>query len=283
MFARRQIYLRSAFTLAEMLVVIVILAVLTFVAVEALRPMANQGRFEATRKTLQNVNNAIAGNDTAATRGFVADVGRFPASLDELFGTTLPTDCVPYLPRLAPAPYESIVITSGWRGPYLLAPSGSNLAAQAIQDGWGTPLLAEAVASSAREAVRVYSPPTERNVAAPEYELSDLSTIVEWRPDSLTVWLYKVEAGTKGTPTETGTWRVAVLGPGSVAENGVHVVTSDIVADMDTTNLQFTFTSAQLMAGPHVIQASRDGTLKGPAVHIDLRGGVAHNAEIKVE
>jgi prepilin-type N-terminal cleavage/methylation domain-containing protein len=141
--------IRPAFTLAEMLVVLVIMAVVTTVAVQSLTPVQNQARFEATQRTLTNVNAAIvssnqSGGGASTVSGFIADVGGPPLSPD---GTTSPlaelilnTSGLPlYTTYLAASPDADIAIPCGWRGPYVKPPVGGS--ALDIIDGWGQSLL----------------------------------------------------------------------------------------------------------------------------------------------
>ena len=76
---------RRGFTLLEMVVVLGIMAVLALVAVKALEPVADQSRYEATQRTLTNIEEAILGGQdlrqpdgTPIISGFIADVGRPP-------------------------------------------------------------------------------------------------------------------------------------------------------------------------------------------------------------
>jgi hypothetical protein len=71
-----------------MLIVLVILAVLTLVAVQSLGPVANEARIEATRQTLENVRTAIIGKPGLGSQSsmncFVAQHGRLPTEADRL-------------------------------------------------------------------------------------------------------------------------------------------------------------------------------------------------------
>ena len=73
---------RDGLTLLELLIVLVILAALTGIAVQQLEPLADQSRYEATQQTLENVEEAILSRDIINGQvrysGFVADIGRLP-------------------------------------------------------------------------------------------------------------------------------------------------------------------------------------------------------------
>ena len=75
-------------TLLELVVVIAILAVLMTVAMRSVTGVAEQSRFEATQRTLENIQEAILGpaNDhqpdgSRVISGFIADIGRLPQAV----------------------------------------------------------------------------------------------------------------------------------------------------------------------------------------------------------
>lgn len=129
---------RPGLTLVELLVVLAILALLATVAITSTDLLMGQGRYEATVRTLDGIGRAIVDSDGGASSsgvtGFVADTGRLPASLDELFqpsaGMVLhqvwefdsDDDAV-----------NDIRLASGWRGPYLRLAPGQDV----LRDGWG--------------------------------------------------------------------------------------------------------------------------------------------------
>lgn len=149
--------LRRGLTLLELLIVVAILAVLATVVVRSLTPLADQARYETTKRTMENVRDAVVGDSSARqldgtplVTGFVADMGRLPVSqtsdsstmLQELWtppaGTNVSFDVYS---GPASVPYEtttldcsSVKIPCGWRGPYLRLPhDGAELV-----DGWKT-------------------------------------------------------------------------------------------------------------------------------------------------
>ncbi len=136
---------RSGLTLIELLVVLLILAILTTVAIQSTAGLVDQARYEATQRTLQNVQEAIVGpggqrepDGTLLISGFVADVGRLPnavgtdpaTQLQELWAN--PSALAPFTLQAAPSDPQ-VVVPCGWRGPYLQLQPGS---AQ-LYDGWG--------------------------------------------------------------------------------------------------------------------------------------------------
>lgn len=298
---------RAAFTLAEMLVVLVILAVLTFIAVESLKPMADQARFDATRKTLQNVRQALIGDptasDAAGVRGFVADVGRFPTSLDEL--VAIPADCIPTTPgelpfRLRPGPgiYAGIQIPCGWRGPYVLIPPGANTPAQVLSDGWGMPLQltppANTITNPSLVTYTIGSPANpERTLSAPEYA-GDIAMEIqpnEWHATLITGSLFRLDGGIRSPPIGddmgTHTWGVAMLAPDAVngPNLGVQVIPAIVQTNSTTGDVTFSLNgvTGPLRCGPRVLQATLDGALAGRPVFLHLQPGSTHVVDIKVE
>ena len=161
-------------TLLELVVVIAILAVLSTVALRSLTGVASQARFEATQRTLENIQDAILGspNDhqpdgSRVISGFIADMGRLPQAMlaTNSDGTTsltlnelllLPVGALPFDVRPATAANVSsgmadpnVLIPCGWRGPYLRLAVGENV----IADGWGV-----ALANSANNIICLYKP-----------------------------------------------------------------------------------------------------------------------------
>lgn len=151
---------RSGFTLLELVLVLVILSILATVALEAIEPQVDQTRFETTQRTIANVEDALIGttNQRGADgsplfTGFVADVGRLPVSRFEDTSTILtlrelwerPSTIAEFSIRPAiedngvPLGQEDaeILVSSGWNGPYLRLPVGSN----SLQDGWGNRMV----------------------------------------------------------------------------------------------------------------------------------------------
>jgi prepilin-type N-terminal cleavage/methylation domain-containing protein len=137
-----------ALTLVELLVVLTILAILTTVAVVSTETVLSQGRFEATQRTLQAIEEAVLGHtvvradDGSAAAGFVADIGRLPTEdLTELWQN--PLGLPPYRFQQADAAEVGadledleVFVPCGWRGPYVRLPAGG----VELLDGWGNPL-----------------------------------------------------------------------------------------------------------------------------------------------
>lgn len=154
----------AGFTLAEMLVVLAILAILTLVAVSSLEPAADQARYESTVRTLTNLSEALLGKEGASQpdgtpiiSGFVADIGRLPKVLsndlnndgiitDEEIGSELRelwsqdtslASTFGFKSRPGPGVYNTVSLPCGWRGPYLNLGVGRI----GLRDGLGLPFM----------------------------------------------------------------------------------------------------------------------------------------------
>jgi prepilin-type N-terminal cleavage/methylation domain-containing protein len=148
---------RGGMTLVELLVVLAILALLTTVAVTSTDVVLSQGRYDATKGTLTNIQEAVLGppnarqaDGTLVSMGFAADVGRWPVctSTDLTGGSSGGPWGGPWELLFQPAGIASfalvqsqndpdVVVPCGWRGPYLRLSPGQT----SIRDGWGNPLI----------------------------------------------------------------------------------------------------------------------------------------------
>jgi prepilin-type N-terminal cleavage/methylation domain-containing protein len=147
---------RTGMTLVELVVVLVILAILTTIAVSMTDNVLEQARFDATERTLDSIRGAIVGssNPQDPLGGYLADVGALPAFLTDLSGTTntnnipayavystfspTPTGMLPVKWLSATDPASTVMQTipvalaAGMRAPYLRLPANGTLV-----DGWG--------------------------------------------------------------------------------------------------------------------------------------------------
>jgi prepilin-type N-terminal cleavage/methylation domain-containing protein len=132
-------------TLLELLVVLAILALMATVAVTSTDVLLSQGRYEATTRTLANIQDSVLGppnarqaDGTLISTGFVADLGGAlvctgtdSTGLSELWA--LPGGVAPFGLQATSDP--DVVVPCGWRGPYLRLPAGQS----GLLDGWGNP------------------------------------------------------------------------------------------------------------------------------------------------
>ncbi len=149
-------------TLLELLVVLSILAVLSTVALTSSSGIADQARYEATQRTLENIRDAVIGpanqrdaDGSLLVTGFVADMGRLPLATSEpVTGGNVFTlrelwenvnDVAPHAVRPAtaanvdddPEADAEVYLATGWRGPYLQLSPGNEV----LRDGWAAELV----------------------------------------------------------------------------------------------------------------------------------------------
>lgn len=144
-------------TLLELVIVVAILAAIATAAVAVTDQVDQQSRYDATKQRAREIHDAIVGpagslNGSPVVLGFVADMGRLPASLSELVSQA-PSSTVSF-PAFAPNSAASalpgftvsglpIGFGAGWRGPYvaadseLLAAVEGTTARSVFRDGWG--------------------------------------------------------------------------------------------------------------------------------------------------
>ncbi len=266
-------------TLVELLVVLTILAILSAVAVFSTETVVRQGRFEATQRTLRAVEEAVLGPEpfqaedgNLATSGFVADLGRLPVDLAELWSpgglpafAFVPAAAENLDPSDAPYADPEVVVPCGWRGPYLRLPVG----AADTRDGWGRPFETDvdtatgeivAVRSLGADGMAGSSPDDpysgELEVAFAAVDADRSRTTVQ-----VTVW-QRGEDGGLEVPSGTGTLTVRLFG---ASEGGVGVFPADepaagypLSAEPSSGPLAFYFDGVPI--GPHVLRAYVEGT-----------------------
>jgi prepilin-type N-terminal cleavage/methylation domain-containing protein len=145
---------RSAFTLIELMVVLVILAALSTVALRSVDKLQDQAKLQATTKILEDIESALLGSrdglpGQASAGGLVADTSRFliestgPPTMrfaDLLQPGNLATIHFAVDP-LGPAGDTEISLATGWRGPYIRRHTGAT-PSTTIEDGWGNAISA---------------------------------------------------------------------------------------------------------------------------------------------
>lgn len=134
------------FTLVELLLVIFLLSSLALVTTLFVDNANEQYRFETTKTRLEQMRRAIVG-DTSRTlngqpeiSGFVADMGRLPANLQELVEPPADEDHLWAITDIEVGTVVVGTLNGGWRGPYLEAIQESGVSGvRAYRDGWGNP------------------------------------------------------------------------------------------------------------------------------------------------
>ncbi len=132
---------RRGLTLLELIVALGILAVLSTIAVQALDPLADQARYEATQRLLNDLRIATIGTAHARhadgqpmVTGFLADTGSLPTAMSDF--DTLPAGRIPFGMQNFDSDrdtFNDVSLGSGWRGPYLHRGAGQ----VDFLDGWG--------------------------------------------------------------------------------------------------------------------------------------------------
>lgn len=132
---------RRALTLLELVVVLGILALLSTVAVRSLEPIADQARYEASQRVLNDLRFASVGDNShrftsgqPIISGFVTDTGDTPSSVDDLL--VCPVGIATHSVQAFDSDRNTVndvTLSSGWKGPYLQLGAGYD----AIVDGWG--------------------------------------------------------------------------------------------------------------------------------------------------
>ena len=121
----------SGFTLLEMLLVLFIMGLLASAATVMTDSLDTQARYDETKRRMTLVKRAIAGDVSRSINGqpdlggFVADIGRPPATMQELLEQGA-------LPAFSQDSGSGLWV--GWRGPYLDA-----VGAKVFHDGYGNP------------------------------------------------------------------------------------------------------------------------------------------------
>ena len=123
------------FTLLELLLVTIILALVASTAMLAIDSGDDQLRYDENKRRLQELRLAILGDETSSLnnqpiiQGYIADTGETPTSVNDLLEKPSGVDFWSY---------DSILgFGHGWRGPYLSSWDGEYF------DAWGQPYFGE--------------------------------------------------------------------------------------------------------------------------------------------
>lgn len=131
----------NGFTLVELLLVIIILGSLALATTFLVDGLNVQSRYDDTKSRLQQIRRAILGDATRSLNhqpelsGYIADMGRLPANLQELIDIDAQPEWT--LNELLDADISPVTIQmySGWRGPYLETLPDSD-GVRRFRDGW---------------------------------------------------------------------------------------------------------------------------------------------------
>ncbi len=146
--------MRRAFTLIEMTVVLVVIAIVARLAVREMSRVKDRRLSSAADRQLEDLRRAVWDVRDGEPAGFLADMGRMPRSADGTLSElwTLPQGAARYAVKPASAENlcvpdsdaaeladPSVVVPTGWRGPYVDLPVSSSR----LRDPWGNPVEAE--------------------------------------------------------------------------------------------------------------------------------------------
>ncbi|MCY2927963.1 MAG: prepilin-type N-terminal cleavage/methylation domain-containing protein [Planctomycetota bacterium] len=132
---------RHGFTLLELVLVAAILVILAGIVLPSISGLREDSSLTATTETFHAIRNAVAG--TEGRPGYLADMGRLPSTLRDLF-----------IQPAGATPFDRFT-ARGWRGPYLMDATGTYrvdvakgfLPAYgaegdpALADAWGRPVI----------------------------------------------------------------------------------------------------------------------------------------------
>lgn len=282
---------RRGLTLLELVVVLVIMSALAGVAIRMTGRVADQSRYEATQRTLEEVRDAIVGptvapttEASAAVASFVADVGRPPTGLDELLANVNNLPLFEVIPAADTGqPHADVLVPRGWRGPYVRLPVG----AATIRDGWGrdlvttvdgsTSLLTQMASLGADGLLDTVGGTSDYN----------RDSIVEFPPAAyrgvmITGKVYKLVSGERMPPTG-GVLTITLFSPdpSGAAPRGVLSVPATLTVDAMTSDVTFRIETPTV--GPRILRAAIDGVPVGSPKYVVVRPGETIVVDLRVQ
>ena len=173
---------RRGFTLVEMSIVLLVLALVAHLAVGVLSRVRDQKLVRAADEQLESLRAGVWSRDmaTGEATGFLADMGRMPHAADGTLGElwSMPAAARPFAVLAATSANlavpdgekasladPDVYVPTGWRGPYVRLPFGRT----SLLDPWGNPVEVEDsaglcrlwVTNGAAVAVSHYGPKAE--------------------------------------------------------------------------------------------------------------------------
>ncbi|MEL6899105.1 MAG: prepilin-type N-terminal cleavage/methylation domain-containing protein, partial [Planctomycetota bacterium] len=271
---RRYSHARFGFTLIELVMVLVILAILATAALNVVDVRVDEARFDASQQTIQSLDTAVLGPENArsadgsrSVSGFVADCGRLPRSLEELY--SFPSGLVPAFGNAAPAGDSEVTLSGGWNGPYLRLPIGG----ASLSDGWGQPFdlfQADGLVSAANEPLAIIrSFGRDVELGGTDYD-ADVSLVFEadasavtaglasqeenrWQ-QSVTAYIYYNDSTRNPDVSKGNRIVVRVYGPVADAMGSVTLGTISQVTTNYSSEAPVSVTLPSLAIGPRVIR-----------------------------
>lgn len=132
---------QRAFTLVEVLTVMLVLVAIASITVESTKDFVFQGRYDITKDRYEKIKKAIIGdpnqvvNGQPNIEGFIKDVGRLPFALQELLDGHFCSDTRYFTQPDCTTATATWASTPNWRGSYI-ASSKLSTDIDAISDGW---------------------------------------------------------------------------------------------------------------------------------------------------
>jgi prepilin-type N-terminal cleavage/methylation domain-containing protein len=132
---------RKAFTLVEVIVILVVIGILAALAVPAALRLFEVTAEETTRQEMDNIKRAILGDarklqsSFRSDFGYIGDIGCLPDDLQRIF-----TNSAPPLPSALPTwTFDSTKQTgAGWKGPYISGAASGQETDVYTKDEWGS-------------------------------------------------------------------------------------------------------------------------------------------------
>ena len=97
---------KNAYTLIELVIVVIIIALLAGIAIPAIGNLIRNSKIKATEKEINQLVKAIVGDSDLGVLGYLDEVGSMPTSFSNLYSSS------------GLSPYNPFTRT-GWNGPYI--------------------------------------------------------------------------------------------------------------------------------------------------------------------
>lgn len=136
--------MKQAFTLVELLVVIIIVAVLAAVAIPKFQNAGQQGKESSAKADLKVLRSAV--------ERFQADMSAYPASFDGLVSQSRPANGKQFYS----GDWHVVALAATWSGPYVLKSPICPLSGYAYQLDWGATGVLRVTIGSAADASNPY-------------------------------------------------------------------------------------------------------------------------------
>ena len=274
---------RRGLTLLELIVALGILAALSTIAVRAIDPLADQSRYEATQRLLDDLRDATVGsalarqvNGQPIVSGYLADTGSLPTNVSDFL--SMPAGLIAHQIQSFDSDRDSIndvTLASGWNGPYVLRGAGQT----ELLDGWGRPPL---IGSDGGEFALV-SLGSDNDSVLPEdgYQADLKATIPASRfSSSVTFRLFAIDGNThtRIDPSPSGLQRLGILLYAVNANGGTSGAIEEVMLNVDGS---FEASQSAIIHGPAAARGilwsdtNSDGQLDS-GESISLRSFVHH-------